>query len=74
MQMANIEMELATANLGREQLQSQLKFIQDENTRLLRKLRNIEDEEQEERLDSLMNDMNYKMRALKLKSSRSRER
>ena len=74
MQMANIEMELATANLEREQLQSQLKFIQDENTRLLRKLRNIEDEEQEERLDSLMNDMNYKMRALKLKSSRSRER
>lgn len=73
-QLASIEMELATANLEREQLQSQLKFIQDENTRLLRKLRNIEDEEQEERLDSLMNDMNYKMKALKLKSSKSRAR
>ncbi|KAL3803218.1 hypothetical protein HJC23_003493 [Cyclotella cryptica] len=62
-----IEVELKSTVAERERLQSCLSQCYDENSRLISVLRNAEEEEDAKRLDDVLNRMQAKMRALRVK-------
>mmetsp|Transcript_34564 Transcript_34564/g.62191 ORF Transcript_34564/g.62191 Transcript_34564/m.62191 type:complete len:381 (-) Transcript_34564:145-1287(-) len=69
-----VSLELQSASLEREHLQIQFGIIQDENSQLRSKLRYLEEKESEKGLDDVMDSMGAKIKALKLKSRRSKEK
>jgi chromosome segregation ATPase len=62
--------ELKMASRERERLQSKLNSVLDDNMKLNSRLQNMEDQEDEKRLDDVLDGMQAKMRALRLKSVR----
>lgn len=72
-QQIHSEMEIASAE--RQLLQQKLGQLQEENDKLRAKLRKVEDKEDTKRLDDVLDSMESKMKALRVKSSkRSKER
>jgi len=71
---AATELELRLASLEREELQRTLREVEEENEALRVKLRDLEDREVEEGLDDVLDSMEAKIKALKLKGKRSREK
>jgi hypothetical protein len=60
--------ELKSASKERERLQTKLNMMLDDNTRMNARLQKMEEQEDEKRLDDVLDGMQAKMRALRLKS------
>mmetsp|Transcript_10720 Transcript_10720/g.23743 ORF Transcript_10720/g.23743 Transcript_10720/m.23743 type:complete len:425 (-) Transcript_10720:189-1463(-) len=69
-----VSFELEAASLEREYLQNQLGKLHDENNKLLARLRHLEDREAAKGLDNALDSMEAKIKELKFKSRRSKER
>eukprot|EP00581_Thalassiosira_minuscula_P019114 CAMPEP_0183734682 /NCGR_PEP_ID=MMETSP0737-20130205/44500_1 /TAXON_ID=385413 /ORGANISM="Thalassiosira miniscula, Strain CCMP1093" /LENGTH=379 /DNA_ID=CAMNT_0025968241 /DNA_START=145 /DNA_END=1284 /DNA_ORIENTATION=+ len=68
-----VSLELDGATALFEELRLKFGALQEENAKLRSKLRALEDEETEQGLEDVMNSMEQKIRALKLKSKRSKK-
>lgn len=64
--------EIQNASLERETLHTRLDKLQHQNNKLKMKLRNLQQEEDDKGLDDVLNSMEAKIKALKLKSGRQR--
>lgn len=69
-----VELESQAASSERERLQKKLGNLQDENNQLRSKLRDLEDKETEEGLDDVLDSMEAKIKALKLKGRGSKQK
>jgi chromosome segregation ATPase len=67
---SNVESESEAASEERQGLQSFLNKILDDNAKLNAKLQSMEDEEDEKRMDDVLEGMQAKMRALRLKRNK----
>jgi len=65
--------ELRSAEEEMERLQRRLRNVHEENERLRTRLRDLEDRETEEGLDDVLDSMEAKIKALKLRGRRSKE-
>ncbi|KAL7548376.1 hypothetical protein ACHAWF_011669, partial [Thalassiosira exigua] len=68
----SISLELQMATAEREMLHNQLAQLQEENGRLKSKLRQLEEQEDEKGLDDVLDNMEAKIKALKLGKGRRR--
>jgi hypothetical protein len=65
-----VSSELKSASLEREKLQTKLNAVLDDNTKMTSRLQSMEEKEDEKRLDDVLDGMQAKMRALRLRSAK----